>query len=317
MSLDANKEPISPRKVEGEDGKGPNTRYLSLSVGVHLVVAVLLLFSWQCSESVKPVKVPSSVQARVLSAEEIAMLRERSESKKAELRKAEAAKKKEAELKRKKKLEARRKAEAKKKAEARKKAEAKKKAALAKKKKQEAEKARQEKIRKEAEEKRVKELQAREAREKERQRLEQERLEKERQEAELKQARDLKRKEREKRLAEKLAQATQTSESSSPSFNSEELSERDKFIGLIRSRIENRWHIPPKSEGLRVVLRIRLLPSGDLSGVEIIESSGSGVFDQSAVNAMNSVRAFPVPQDSEMFEAFFRVFVAPFSPSED
>lgn len=288
-------------------------RYLTASLVLHLVVAIILLSSWEFSDSVEIKPIPSNIQARVLSAEELKQLNAK---KLAEQKAIDDARKKEQEKKRQeknkreelKKKEARKKAEAKKRAEAKKKEEARKKALIAKKekekkKKQEAERRRKLEEQKQAEQKKLKE------------KLRQDQIKKE---------------EREKRLAERLKAADELAAQQAKQREADallsaqreaaaarELDEKDRFLALIRSKIENRWHIPPHIKNMSVSVRIRLLPNGELSSASIVDKSGSAALDQSALNAIQSVRKFPVPDDKAIFEKYFRQFTMRFSPERE
>ncbi len=286
-----------------------NRRSLVFSIILHLVMVAVLLFSWDFSESVKRIEQPASMKARVLSAAELEALRaDKQQVKDAALKE----KKKKSDLEAKKKRlkdEKRRKDLAKKKAAEKKKQDAAKKKALIKKKEKEQrdKKAREEKQRQQ---------------EAERKKREQEERRKALEDSKTETARSEKQLERERRLAERLAQASSSDvpivqDANASGSGLAEISERDRFIALIRSRVESRWHIPPKSRGLKVVLRIRLLPSGERSRVEVVSSSGSKAFDTSALNAVNSIRIFPVPDDPALFDRYFRNFLQSFSPPEE
>ena len=287
-----------------------NRRSLVFSIILHLVMVAVLLFSWDFSESVKRVEQPASMKARVLSAAELEALRaDKQQVKDAALK--EKKKKSDLEAKKQQRLkdEKRRKDMAKKKAADKKKQDAAKKKALIKKKEKEQreKKAREEKQRQQ---------------EAERKKQEQEDRKKALEDSKKEAARSEKQLERERRLAERLAQATSSDapvvqDASVTGSGLAEISERDRFIALIRSRVESRWHIPPKSRGLKVVLRIRLLPSVERSRVEGVSSSGSKAFDTSALNAVNSIRIFPVPDDPALFDRYFRNFLQSFSPPEE
>ena len=93
-----------------------------------------------------------------------------------------------------------------------------------------------------------------------------------------------------------------------------ELSEVERFMSAIKRKVQTKWRIPPGSRGLVVTLRIALLPTGELSSVKVIKSSGNSAYDLSAEHAANSVRVYPVPDDNEIFEKHFRKFSMRFSP---
>lgn len=46
-------------------------RYLVASVGVHLLVVIVMTWSWSSTEAVKTYVIPQSIEARVLTAEEV------------------------------------------------------------------------------------------------------------------------------------------------------------------------------------------------------------------------------------------------------
>ena len=126
-----------------------------------------------------------------------------------------------------------------------------------------------------------------------------------------------------KRMEEQQAQARQKSVLESEQFRQQqafqtlELTEVERFMALIKQRIENVWRIPPKSEGLSITLRIRLLPNGELSTVDVIQSSGNNALDRSAILAVKSVNRYPVPDDSRIFEKNFRQFSMSFRPENN
>ena len=289
-------------------------RYLVASIAVHLLVVVLMTWSWSSTEAVKTYVIPKSIEARVLTSEEV----DRLPYKKKQRMEQEALKKKRQDDLRKKQQAQKKKELAKKKAEAERKRkaaakkEAERKKLLADKKKQQVEKERAEKQKREQ---KVKEELAK---------TEKERLEKtKRQEQAKKEVEKLKKLAeareqalREQRLAERLKgiedlkSAEQTDE---PIFD---VDEKTRYLSIIRSRIESRWHKPPNSEGSSVLLRIELFPSGELSRVAIINSSGNSALDESALRAVRAVNKFEVPTEQAFFEKYFRSFQMSFKPSD-
>ena len=63
-------------------------------------------------------------------------------------------------------------------------------------------------------------------------------------------------------------------------------------------------------------LQVELVPTGDVVAVMLLESSGSAVFDQSAEAAVRKARRFEVPEDSTVFEQYFRRFTLLFKPED-
>jgi len=70
-------------------------------------------------------------------------------------------------------------------------------------------------------------------------------------------------------------------------------------------------------QGKATVVRINLLPTGELQGEPVIErSSGIDSLDQSALRALQRVRRFEVPADSQVFNQNFRSFTITFKPED-
>ena len=69
-----------------------------------------------------------------------------------------------------------------------------------------------------------------------------------------------------------------------------------KQLGLIKSRIEQRW-IKPASTKVGMVCRIRvsLIPSGEVINVQYIKRSGNVAFDRSVFAAVNRASPLPLP----------------------
>ena len=65
------------------------------------------------------------------------------------------------------------------------------------------------------------------------------------------------------------------------------------YVHQMEKRIMAAWHLPKRSAGLTVALRMNLERSGRLSAVRVEQSSGSEDFDESAVEAVRGVAEFP------------------------
>lgn len=84
------------------------------------------------------------------------------------------------------------------------------------------------------------------------------------------------------------------------------------YMGQIRQLIQENWKFPPGStHDMKVVLRINLVPTGEITEVQIEKSSGNEAFDTSAKRAFWTVKKLPVPEDSVVFERHFRVIHFP------
>ena len=90
----------------------------------------------------------------------------------------------------------------------------------------------------------------------------------------------------------------------------------DQMIG---DRVAQNWSRPPSAvRGMVAVLEIRMLPTGQVVGVNVIKSSGDAAFDRSAEQAVKKVDRFEevknIPPD--VFEKRYRLFTFTFSPED-
>lgn len=93
----------------------------------------------------------------------------------------------------------------------------------------------------------------------------------------------------------------------------------DSYAAHIKRTVEGYWSRPPSArKNMEVVLSIRLVPTGDIVGVEVTQSSGNQAFDRSAVLAVEKADRFPELKDmpSSVFEAYFRHFTLVFKPED-
>lgn len=180
----------------------------------------------------------------------------------------------------KRKKEQERKAAERKKQQAKKKAEAKR---LALKNKKEAE---AKKRKAESERKKKEETQKRKAAELKKK---QEEAERQAREAELK-----------RQLAEDERQRKQQAQSAA------QQKEVDRYRALIKQAISNKWRIPVSArQGQECILKLRLIPSGEVISVEVIKSSGDSVFDRSVESAVYKASPLPLPRaESNLFNEF-------------
>ncbi len=129
----------------------------------------------------------------------------------------------------------------------------------------------------------------------------------------------------EKRRKEKLAREQAERERKAAlkkQLEEEQREEADKnvtahYVGLIERRVQNNWLMPLNGEsGLKCLLRVRLLPSGEVIDVRVIKSSGNALFDQSVERAARKASPLPVPEDLRLFNKTFRSFAFEFDPSK-
>ena len=88
-----------------------------------------------------------------------------------------------------------------------------------------------------------------------------------------------------------------------------EQSEVAKFKGMIRNQITRNWIFPASyQKGMKCKVLVRLIPSGDVVSVRILQSSGNDAFDRSVEQAVRKASPLPVPKpDSGMFDQFREV----------
>ena len=83
---------------------------------------------------------------------------------------------------------------------------------------------------------------------------------------------------------------------------------------LITRKVNRNWIRPASVEaGLECIIRVKLVPGGDVMDASVIKSSGNVIFDRSAENAVRKASPLPVPSDPYVF-AKFRAFNFLFKP---
>ena len=88
---------------------------------------------------------------------------------------------------------------------------------------------------------------------------------------------------------------------------------------MLIERVQQNWSRPPSARtGLEVTLEVNMLPTGVVTGLRVVRSSGDPAFDRSAEQAVKRVdrftEAMQIPPD--IFEKYFRVFRFTFSPED-
>lgn len=83
---------------------------------------------------------------------------------------------------------------------------------------------------------------------------------------------------------------------------------------LIRNKVERNWIQPPGDiSGLFCVVRVSLIPGGDVNNAQVIQSSGNAFFDRSVELATRKAAPLPWPSDPSMFN-YFRTLEFYFRP---
>ncbi|MCH2346239.1 MAG: cell envelope integrity protein TolA [Pseudomonadales bacterium] len=88
---------------------------------------------------------------------------------------------------------------------------------------------------------------------------------------------------------------------------------------LIQQALQQVWNRPPSARnGMRVILRIRMLPTGELLEASITQTSGDFAFDRSAENAVYSASPFAELQNLpiNVFNTNFRTLSLIFEPED-
>ena len=89
------------------------------------------------------------------------------------------------------------------------------------------------------------------------------------------------------------------------------------YVAQIQREIVQNWSRPPSARnGMEALLRVMLIPTGEVIDVKVEDSSGNDAFDRSAVLAVTKAQRFVVPTDSQRFERDFREFTVLFRPDD-
>ena len=87
------------------------------------------------------------------------------------------------------------------------------------------------------------------------------------------------------------------------------------YSSQINALIQSVWRFPPSAKhDEEVMLRVYLVPTGEVTEVFLLQSSGNAALDRSAEQAVWKVATFPVPQDAGLFEKEFRQIVLKLKP---
>jgi len=268
---------MTARRIQRRPGTRKAVVYAVL-VHAALIALIVIGFRWQS----KPATPAPVIQAQAVNDAEMQKEVERRKREERERAAQEAKKKRDAEALERKAADDKRRQEQAKLAEQKRADEARRKAAEA------AEKKRQDAQRQaEAEKKRKEEQRQAEARKKKE-------AEERRQAAETGLKDQLAREEKEradaKAKAEQLARAQ---------------SELARFEGLIRQKVERNWVRPAGwTKGMECVVRVRLIPTGEVVQAIVARSSGNPAFDRSVENAVYKASPLPLPEDKALFEHF-------------
>lgn len=264
-----------------------------LAVLLHgLIIGTLLMMQRVSSEPAELVR-PPSVQAQLVAENPQARNEQVQAQQQAEQRRQELARQQEAERQ----AEQRRQAEAAQQ-EAQRQAEAEQQA--------EAERQRQAQLQRDREAQQERERQ---------ERLEQERQAQQRQEEQRRQEEAARQEALRQQQAEEAARQAEAQAAAQAAAQDEVAG----YTAIIHDLVQRNWSRPPSARnGMTAVLRIRLVPTGDVIDVEIVRSSGDAAFDRAAEDAVRAVGRFRElsSMPPRLFEANFRSLLLTFRPED-
>ncbi|WP_280539209.1 cell envelope integrity protein TolA [Chromohalobacter sp. 11-W] len=143
-------------------------------------------------------------------------------------------------------------------------------------------------------------------------------------EAEKKRQAEAERK-RQQELAERAAQANNSSLDSMISDEEQSIANAKQaneaangFKNLVRRYVEQSWNVPSNaSSELRAIVRIQLLPTGELVSATITQSSGNSAFDHSVISAVEKAAPFREMRELDAsVKGRFREFNLDFNPED-
>ena len=151
--------------------------------------------------------------------------------------------------------------------------------------------------------------------------LQQEDLERARQERQEREDRE------EKALADRQQQEAERRREMSEKAAAESVAEaaRTEFelvqsaTAIIQQAVQQVWNRPPSARnGMRAILQIQMLPTGELLDVRITQTSGDPAFDRASENAVYSAAPFTELRDLpiNIFNANFRTLSLIFQPED-
>lgn len=87
--------------------------------------------------------------------------------------------------------------------------------------------------------------------------------------------------------------------------------EVDRYRVLIKQAISNKWRVPVSArKGQECILRLTLIPSGEVIRVDVVKSSGDTAYDRSVEAAVYKASPLPLPPaESGLFNEFREINV--------
>lgn len=163
-------------------------------------------------------------------------------------------------------------------------------------------------------------LREKQKQEQERLTAEQFRQEKERREEEQRRQRELAEAQKQQAIRDRELQRQQdATDAAAAEVATSEFEMIQSGTALIQQVVQEKWSRPPSARnGMRAILQIRMLPTGELIDATITQSSGDPAFDRSAENAVYRAAPFRELQDLpiNVFNANFRSLSLIFKPED-
>lgn len=125
--------------------------------------------------------------------------------------------------------------------------------------------------------------------------------------------------ERQEQLAREEAELRRAAEQRRAEQAAAANQEINRYTAAIRDAVAANWSVPPSARnGMTVVLRLNLVPTGEVVSAEVVQSSGDDAFDRSAVRAVQKAERFPELQNMSitLFEREFRTLNLLFRPED-
>lgn len=135
--------------------------------------------------------------------------------------------------------------------------------------------------------------------------------------ARMKKAAERAAQERQARLDALSTSSVAQDENAQEQAEGEERALAQTYFQGIRAKIVANWSRPASARnGMKVTLRVELVPTGEVTAVSLVASSGDTAFDRSAETAVRRAGQFEVPDDTAVFERRFRRFNLLFNPED-
>jgi colicin import membrane protein len=244
-----------------------NPRAVAYAVLMHLMLLALLVYSLDWTPKItRPPGVKVPIEAELVDQRQLQAIEEKKLAEQRRQQEAEQKRKAEAEAKVKAEAEQKRKAEAAAKAKA------------------------------EAEQKRKAEAEAK---------AEAEQKRKAEAEAKAKAEAEQKRKAEAEAKAKAEAEAEMRRQIAAEQEEARARSALSEYIPYIQDKVQRNWLRPPGSAaGLSCLIKVRLIPGGDVVSATVVRSSGDPLFDRSVETAVLKASPLPLPTDATLFNHF-------------